>query len=408
MDKFAYLVMVTSNANNNKFYKMTQVGESDSFMVDYGRIGNTSSQSCSYSMSQWNKKYNEKVRKGYVDQTRLYAKEMIKVNTTGFKPIENPSISAIVYRLQVMAKETIDTNYTVASTSVTQAMIKEAQGLIDGLSLFLNGMSLDEFNKRLLELFTVIPRKMHSVSSYLASRVPDFDRIIQREQDLLDVMAGQVNQNDAEEEEIEDVADGDSKTILEAMGIEFENVDKDDIIKIKDAMSDTSGKFVAAWRVKNLRTQGKFDKFVADNNVKDIKLLFHGSRNENFWSIINNGLMIRPANAIRTGSMFGNGIYFAPRARKSLGYTSLENSYWARGNSKTGFMLLNEVAYGVSYDVYDFESRLGSFNYKMLQQAKNGAHCLHAHASQGMLRNDEIVVYKEDQVTVKYLIELRS
>ena len=35
-----------------------------------------------------------------------------------------------------------------------------------------------------------------------------------------------------------------------------------------------------------------------------------------------------------------------------------------------------------------------------------GANCLHAHAGHGMLRNDEIVVYKEEQLTIKYLIEI--
>ena len=39
------------------------------------------------------------------------------------------------------------------------------------------------------------------------------------------------------------------------------------------------------------------------------------------------------------------------------------------------------------------------------------ANCLHAHAGASMgysaLKNDEIVVYKEEQMTIKYLVELR-
>lgn len=65
--KPVYLVMVTAD-NHNKYYRMIPHG--DTFSVEYGRVG-VNCQTASYSMSQWNKKYNEKVKKGYVDQTHL-------------------------------------------------------------------------------------------------------------------------------------------------------------------------------------------------------------------------------------------------------------------------------------------------------------------------------------------------
>jgi poly [ADP-ribose] polymerase len=37
--------------------------------------------------------------------------------------------------------------------------------------------------------------------------------------------------------------------------------------------------------------------------------------------------MIRPSGAVYTGSMFGDGIYFADKAAKSIGYSSLSGSY---------------------------------------------------------------------------------
>jgi poly [ADP-ribose] polymerase len=104
--------------------------------------------------------------------------------------------------------------------------------------------------------------------------------------------------------------------------------------------------------------------------------------------------------------MFGHGIYFAPKAQKSLGYTSLSGSYWAGGNSNSAFMSLYDVAYGKPYNVHSFDNRYHSFNYEKLQSHSNGANCLHAHSG-NMLRNDEIIVYKEEQTTIKYLVELR-
>ncbi len=55
--------------------------------------------------------------------------------------------------------------------------------------------------------------------------------------------------------------------------------------------------------------------------LHNCKLLWHGSRLENFASILTNGLKINPGkNVIKTGSMFGNGLYFANFGKKSSGY----------------------------------------------------------------------------------------
>jgi poly [ADP-ribose] polymerase len=69
-------------------------------------------------------------------------------------------------------------------------------------------------------------------------------------------------------------------------------------------------------------------------------------------------------------------------------------------------MALFEVGYGTPYNVYSFDSKYYNLNYNKLQDFQAGANCLHAHSSEGMLRNDEIVIYKEEQTTIKYLIEI--
>ena len=197
-----------------------------------------------------------------------------------------------------------------------------------------------------------------------------------------------------------------SQTILEELGLEMEEATDDDVAMIKFLMNKSAGKFRKAWKVKNIKTQERFDKFVAENNIKDTRLLFHGSRSENFWSIIKTGLVLRPTNAVITGKMWGMGIYFSPKCQKSIGYTSLAGSYWASGNDRTAYMAIFNVAYGTPYDTYQFDSKYYSLNYDRLQQLKPGATCVHAHADKGMLRNDEIIVYKEEQMTIKYLIEI--
>ena len=397
-----YLVMVTASANNNKYYK--QIPHGDSWTAEYGRVG-SNPQRREYSMSQWESKYNEKIRKGYVDQSDL-VEDLIqadKPKKSEYREIENKVIAEIVERLQSTARRAISDNYTISSNKVTQAMIDEAQDILTSL---INLDDVESFNETLLKLFTTIPRKMGNVQSYLSKSKDDFSDIIQKEQDLLDVMKGQVVQKQIIDESVNENSEQKENTILEQLGLVFEECNKKDIAIIKDALGSCSDKFYKAWRVKNIKTQRRYDDFVKENNIKNTKLLFHGSRNENWWSIINSGLVLKPTNAVITGKMFGYGIYYAPKARKSLGYTSLSGSYWARGNSSSGFMALMDVAYGKPYDVYSFDSKYYDFNYEKLQQACKGANCLHAHEG-SMLRNDEIIIYKEEQCTIRYLIELR-
>lgn len=395
--------MVASDENHNKYYRMTANGDG-TWSAQYGRVGSTA-QKRTYSNSQWQTKYNEKIRKGYIDQTDLVS-DLVTVASKsdghGYKTIDNKSIAEIVRRLQQLAREAISENYSISSNKVTQSMIKEAQQILSSLGSVKN---VDEFNETLLKLFTVIPRKMGKVKDYLASSSKDFSKILESEQDLLDVMKGQVIQHSIEKAGEPDQNINPEQTILGAMGLEFEECTCSYIQEIKKLLGDCSGKFHAAWRVRNIRTQERFDRFCEEENIVNRKMLWHGSRNENWWSIINTGLMLRP-NAVINGKMFGQGIYFAPKARKSMGYTSLKGAIYTNGTSNYAFMAVMDVAYGNPYNAYSFDNKYYSFNYQKLREDSPGANCLHAHAGR-MLVNDEIIVYREDQVTIKYLVELR-
>lgn len=404
--KTIYLVMVTPD-NHNKFYKQIQVDDY-TWIAEYGRIGAKSTKR-TYPMSTWESKYNEKIRKGYEDKSDLIEDTIVKLKETngGYKEIENKAIAEIVKKLQIMAKKALKDNYTISSTAVTKAMIDEAQEL---LLTLVDQITVREFNDTLLKLFSTIPRKMGSVSLFLAESDKDFAKIIQREQDLLDVMRGQVNVQTKEETEKVETKD---ETILEHLGLVFEECDSDDMAKISIALGSSLSKLSRAWKVTNLATQKRYDEFCEKEKIKKTKLLFHGSRNENWWSILSTGLVLRPTNAIITGKLYGMGLYFAPKAKKSIGYTSVQGSYWAGGRSDVGYMALMEVAYGKPYNVYNYDSRFHSLSYENLQKFEKGTNCLHAHAGANIggytaLRNDEIVIYKEEQCTIKYLVEIKN
>lgn len=400
--KPTYLIFVSAD-NHNKYYNLFPEG--NQFKVQYGRVDSTKTERY-YPISKWDSQIKSKLKKGYQDVTDLKTDLVQEISSANpenpYKEIENVAVRAIVEKLQNLARETIQKNYTVKASAVTQDMVDAAQEIIDELAN--SHFTIEAFNDILLRLFTVIPRKMGNVRDYLANKPEDFARIISKEQDLLDVMRGQIYAKP--EVETTESVEKKSQTILEELGLEMEEATDDDVAMIKFLMNESAGKFRKAWKVKNIKTQERFDKFVAENNIKDTRLLFHGSRSENFWSIIKTGLVLRPTNAVITGKMFGMGCYFSPKCQKSIGYTSLSGSYWVRGNNNVAYMALFEVAYGTPYNVYNFDNKYYNLDYNKLQQFKPCANCLHAHADKGMLRNDEIVVYKEDQITIRYLIEI--
>ena len=64
------------------------------------------------------------------------------------------------------------------------------------------------------------------------------------------------------------------------------------------------------------------------------------------------------------------------------------------------------MAYGKPYDV-DSNMGCGDMTWTKLQKVAPGCCSLYAHAGRA-LQNDEIIVYREDQTTIKYLVELKG
>lgn len=393
------LIMVTFN-NNNKFYNMIPNPDGKSFTAIYGRIGTTGNK-VTYPAKDWDKIYKSKINKGYEDKTAIMATaDMSQTAPVNWKDITNDSIKYIVDMLQSLAKQTVKTNYRISSVQVTPAMIKEAEEILKKLSTETEKV---KFNRLLLQLFETIPRKMTNVMSFTARTDDEMGKILQRESDLLDVMKGQVRTNN-QINVAADTASASKGTILDALGIEIEECSLKEVEDIKKHLDpDTRKRFKNCWSVRNKKTEINFKNYCEKNHIDKFKFYYHGSRSENWWSIINTGLKLNPTNVVITGKMFGHGIYFAPKAAKSAGYTSMQGAYWTKGTATTGFLAVYKIAYGKPYDVYSFDSKYYQFHEDNIK--KIGCDCLHAHEG-SMLRNDEVIIYNENAATIRYLIEL--
>lgn len=420
MSKVAKLVMVTSN-NNNKFYTMTD-NDNGTFTVEYGRVG-ANPQTSTYSISQWNKKYNEKVKKGYTDNTDLFIVEEVQSDNTDnnktvaqkvvdFAVTRSKVVINIVKKLQAWANKSISENYTVSSEDVTQKQVDKAQEVLDQIVSFdLTKDTINDFNKLLLQFYAIVPRKMKHVKNHLIN-VDDNDlierknKIISEEQDTLDVMAGQVKLNNdtkTTEDSETNTEQQSIKDLISSSGLEIEEVTDTAVIStIKSMMQNNSNKFKEAFQVTNIETQKRFNDFVNSAKNNKTELFWHGSRNENWWSILTSGLRIRPSNAASIqGAMFGNSVYFANKFQKSYGYTSGRNSYWARGNSNEAVLAIYDVHVGNQKHIYKHDSSCYSLSYDKIQ--KDGFDSVYAHGGID-LRNDEFMIYNTDQSTIKYLV----
>lgn len=414
MSRVVKLIMTSEN-NNNKYYTMTD-NENGTFTAEYGRVG-ANPQTASYPISKWDSTIKAKEKKGYNNLTDLF---VVEANEAGepvkrkavfkdFLPSRTPLVVEIVKKLQSWAKGSIAENYNVTSEEVTKKQVDFAQNLLNELVAFeLTSDNISEFNQLLLKFFAVVPRKMKQVKEHLVNSDSDIEeqknKIITTEQDTLDVMAGQValNANMAGENETEEEQEELETDIIKSSGLELlEVTDGDVIAKIKKLMADNSHKFKQAYEVVNNTTQSKYEANLKKaKNLKE-ELFWHGSRNENWWSILTTGLLIRPSNAVHSGSMFGNSIYMADKFQKSYGYTSGRNSYWANGNSNEAILALYNVHVGEQKHIYKHDSSCYSLNYEKI--SKEGFDSVFAHGGAD-LRNNEYMIYQSEQCTIKYLI----
>jgi poly [ADP-ribose] polymerase 2/3/4 len=403
--RFARLIMVTAE-NNNKFYEMKET-DNNMFTVNYGRVG-ASSISLEYPIAEWQSKFNEKIRKGYVDHTSMVAGA---TGSSEFAEILDTNIRKLVDELMACTNQSIFRNYNVAADQVTKRQVELAQDLLDRLVGQLKpGMNLNDFNGHLLELYKVIPRKMKKVQEHLfQSAATDVERQqieqkLAEEQATLDVMRGQVEMVEKQREQ----KPGRSLTILEAFGLHLEPVQDADMVRqIKKMMGSDGGKFKRAFKVANLRTQLQFDQRIDTSKDKTVELFWHGSRNENWLSILKTGLVLRPANAVITGKMFGYGLYFADKCRKSINYTSLEGSYWARGAQKKAWLALYDVHLGKPLQIKKHEAWCSQLNAERLREKDKDYDSVFAKGGVDLV-NNEYIIYNERQCTVRYFVEISA
>jgi poly [ADP-ribose] polymerase len=427
--RYAKLIHVSVDngmtSNSNKVYIMEELPDGR-IKCEYGRVGKSLVTEYKPS-SKWDSVLKQKLSKtkGYTDVTDLLAEPVVdetKPTNNKVENIKDEIVRKLVDELMSFANKSIQKNYKVTQEAVSEQQVNAAQEIISNISgLIKIGVDIKHVNDMLLKLYTIIPRRMDNVKNHLFDDITDDNRLsiaqrlIDNEQSALDTMAGQVEllkqQREAAKKAAEAEAEGKKEevseiTILDQMGltIEVEN-DTETLELIKKLMGPNVNQMKRVFKVVNKKTQLRFDKHMDKVEVKKKRFYWHGSRNENWFNILQTGLLIRPSGAVHTGSMFGDGIYFADKAQKSIGYTSLRGSYWAHGGDNKAFLALFDVHLGKQKEILHHNSSCYSLSKKVLD--KEGFDSVFAKGGAD-LRNNEYIVYDSAQCTVSHLIEISN
>ena len=167
------------------------------------------------------------------------------------------------------------------------------------------------------------------------------------------------------------------------------------------------------FKVFKLEREGEAERF--DGKVGNNLLLWHGTRMTNYLSILSTGLRIAPLGAEKTGSMFGEGIYFADAFAKSMGYCSQDEKGYSA-------LLLAKVAVGKAYtpnavDCYDYTHAPSGFDSVFGEGGTTVASWItradgtkiplkmkRGNSSRHGLNFNEYIVYNPNQVMLNYLV----
>jgi len=150
------------------------------------------------------------------------------------------------------------------------------------------------------------------------------------------------------------------------------------------------------WRVS---VKGQKSKHLdAMKDVGNVQPLFHGSGPQNILGICKHGLLMRPPGVYITGSMFGNGLYFADQSSKSEQY-AFGRFGGGRGGGDTYFMFVADVALGKIKQYENAQSHL--------TKPPAGYHSVQGVKGYSLMHN-EFIVYDIKQHLLQFLVEFKT
>jgi len=394
------MVNVDSKDNHNKFWFCDVEGSSQ--VRNWGRVGASSQTKTFHFSSSYDaqadadKAARSKRAKGYrevavaTDKVDLPSTSVKKLATEQIKTNGDKVLSDLIDYLVKVNIHTITSNTSLtvnggqlcsALGPITPKAIAEARNTLQRIGGYVNRnmQSSYKFTRLVEEYMTTVPM-----------------RIGMKRWTGMDVFPTMTEVREQE-------------TILNAME-SFQAVSSDE--KVFDVKLEKADSEVSRIQALFNKTSNRMHKHAHNRTVKavyaivigtdefsdkvgNVQELWHGTKAGNLLSILKCGMKIVPSGASHTtGRMFGDGLYFSDQSSKSFQYVIGSAPGQKRGGTDRHFMLLCEVAMGKAYTPRNPTRKIPS-----------GYDSCFAKGGRSGVMNNEMVVYKEEQARIKYLVE---
>jgi len=434
--------------NNNKFYiiQLLESGGSYWLFTRWGRVGvcgMNAKKNCSNvtkGIADFWKKLNEKKCKGYQEIEIVYGDDedqedpetTIEEHANKSKlPKQVTNLVKKMFDMKIINQVMAEIGYDVKKMPLG----KLSSNAIDNGYSILNSL-MDEIKSKNKSI-----HRINDLSSQFYTQIPhDFgfqnmlnfvlkdEKSIQAKLDLLDSL-----KNMKITKSLTEIKHGKDSNIIEEnykkLKCDIAPLEKNsDTFKVVNDFLQTSNPSdhrcynIELQEVFELDREGEQNRF--DTKCKDIRnrrLLWHGSLMTNFVGIISQGLRIAPPEAPASGYNFGKGVYFADMIAKSACYCRAEST------NKEALILLCEVACGTPNEKSHFDynaAKLPKGKHSTLGLGRNypdpnneiihdgvvvpmGPPAKKADNKDRGIGYDEWIVYDVNQIKMKYLLQCK-
>lgn len=412
------LIKTEVGENANKFWN-AQLFDDGKVKASWGRVGYAGES------GEWDggekyldKKIKEKTKKGYSEQKTIGAvsstsssggivrnSDLHEIARTQLCKSSNSALEKLVKRFVEanVHKITANTQITYNSTTglfatplgvVTMDGLTDARNLLAQIAPVVRAKQFGETADSLLSKYLrIIPQNIGMKRFSMQSIIPD-DNALQKQNDLIDSLESSYQAMQAPA-----ASTGQSKAQEQVFKVDLDIMSDDKERQRLINFFERSKKSMHHYndvRVKEIYTVCIHDMHNAfDRKLGRNQEVFHGTSQANCLSILKSGLKVSPpSTAAIAGKMFGNGVYGAINSSKSLGYTF---GRWGQGGTgDAGWLFICDFAMGKTHDTY----------HSLSSGAPRGYDSVWAKAGQS-LHNDELIVYRNNQVTIKALLECK-
>ena len=416
--KTVHLICCEVETNNNKYWK-GELHDNDDVYLEWGRVGKAPQSQTNKGVGEkfLLKKEREKLKKGYtpletiavdksnttttitvVDDIKSIAHSQIKTGSNTLADLIDKLVVANIHQITSNTQIKYDAQsgmFTTPLGIVTPDAIKRARGLLLQIKNCKSGLTLKQIASSYLR---IIPQDVGM--KFDMHILFGTNQAIEKQNDLLDSLeASYTSFTKVPTQTAKQTANGTVPTTPSIFNITLDLLkDPKEFDRIK-AKYNATRKSMHSASVLDLKNVYVVDintvssAFQYGKKVGNVQELWHGTKKANLLSIFKTGLKISPpSTASIAGAMFSRGLYFSDQSTKSLNYAY---GYWDNTKDDNCFMFLCDVAMGKSYTPPSPSQDL----------PKPGYDSTYAIGGKSGVVNNEMIVYKEEQVNLKYLCE---